>query len=405
RDELKPRVVSLLLRHLRLAVRERKLHTADTQSSGLPTWGDSIPAISGAAQGEQEAPTSGQAIQSEREALADALESLVEQHWRVAFLLDDFETALETIEPGDEAFLRMLTRQASFVVTLSYVAEDVVNSQIPSPFLDVLVKYNLRLLREDTAARLITEPLRASKRNITQSDVDTLIWLGGRQPYLLTAVCAEYVKFCEEYGTVDSETTTGLLATDAKRAIFIARLLHEPQVTSILRLLWKDILASAPSERSVLYAVARGDRLQMIDPQVMKALRDLSSKGFVVTQEGRSTIFSEVFRLHVLAEYTKLLERRQPSLAQMREKVASDLGPTDQKVFTILSDQPNTLCRYEDLRREVWGKPDAPQRALNASVNRIRRKLEELDPRQWEYIVNIRNEGYTFKPRPSADAR
>lgn len=76
------------------------------------------------------------------------------------------------------------------------------------------------------------------------------------------------------------------------------------------------------------------------------------------------------------------------------------LPPLEFRILRELSLTPGVVVSRQSLRSRLWEQDgrDAPGRALDAPISRLRRRLE-IDPQKPELLVTVHGEGYRLDPR------
>jgi len=75
------------------------------------------------------------------------------------------------------------------------------------------------------------------------------------------------------------------------------------------------------------------------------------------------------------------------------------------ELLRYLVERQGRVVYRDELLREVWGYPDAPQtRSVDNAVARLRKKIE-TDPAHPRYLHTVRGDGYLLTPEGRADDR
>jgi len=352
--------------------------------------------------------------------LCSAIDILARRRYRVVFLLDDFDRALEFMNRDQEGYLSSLAKIASFVVTVKrlepymfYNSATVFDAdEPPSIFMQGLPKDILSIFSIETArslARLDNQKGdvvagaadgRREGSGFDESEVDFLLEVAGRHPAILAASCAEYHDYKYHFGALSLHALQE--SQSSEREAFIERLLGAPQIARVLRLWWTE--ATSQFERQLLNDIASGENLHLTglraDSVTTEALDVLRDKSLVYVDVGVYYVSGELFRRYIRSAYQAFLKLERPTTAAMMSHVERELGPTDQRVFHYLVENANQLCDYDTMLSALWPDAPAPMRALNASINRLRNALNQLAPQRREYIVNERSKGYRFVSDP-----
>lgn len=328
--------------------------------------------------------------------LQKLLTQLARRGVRVVFLLDDLDEVLADVTKLEEGFARTLQTRAIFVVGMRKLA-----SNIDSSFLNPTVVYDLGLLNPADATELLLRPLKNTNKSLRKTDITFLLDVAGRQPYLLTAAAAIYLPFRD---IMQLDSATELHPATVEQS-FIQALRRQPNVRRALDTLWDEVTSepdSGPARRLLhQYAIAeaQGEPVLRQDAVYFNLLLELEERGLIAIEDGRPKVFSRLFAQYVRERYPKWGQQVHPTREQFTAAIQTLLGPKDNKLFSYLAAQPGKLCTHGELLAEVWGITDlAQRRPLDASVNRLRRVLEGLDP-GWQYIENEHGEGFRFRPR------
>lgn len=325
-----------------------------------------------------------------RKALLGLCRELKEKRLRVVICLDNFDKAFQSLEYEDDIFLRSLTYDQAFILaTEKSLAELRQDPRRTSPLVNILFQRNIGLLSEQEARQLLTVPTEGTQAAFTPNEVDFLLRVAGRQPYLLTIGAEFLYNLHLQYPNLQEIIPKGSPAWEQVKSQMGAL----PAVTEICTLFWNYLSAE---ERQALSFMARsGER----NPEATRpALGSLRQKALVDVdlQTGRFTLFSELFKEFVL-------QKEQPVRRQGIQEIIEDLSSLDRRLMEYLLAHPNQVCTFEDLLSAVWDDPQASKRALEAAVHRIRTRIQDIEGAGWEYIKNVRRKGYMYTPRPSSD--
>jgi hypothetical protein len=324
--------------------------------------------------------------QNIKERLEDALKGSAEHGLRLVLCLDHLDTALRSIKHEDELFLRSLTPFISFIIATELPLTELKEARlISSAFLQVLKQRQLELLTEHEAIALVQAPLEVSGNDFRFSpeQVKFLIETAGRHPYLLTLAC----EFFFNVQTRHPENPSDL--RESRRRALSLQIEALPLVSEVFSIFWEML---NEQERHVLFMIASESEGVEIEKR-FEALKILSRKSLIYpdSQTGEYKVFSETFRNYVCRQE---LGQKATCLAQ----VTDNLAPLDKKLFSYLVRRPNQLCTFEELHAELWGNAKVSRKGLEASIHRIRGKIQKTFDNGEERIVSVRRQGYKFVP-------
>ena len=330
-----------------------------------------------------------------------SLERLATQEVRVVFLMDEFDTVVLTMDEEDDGLLRTLGNAASFVLA----TEEAISELRPeiaeiSPFLGILVPRVIGLLDEESAKELITDPAEKAERPFTSEEMGLILENGGRQPFLLTAVCEQFLEWRTRHKYSPATLHMMKDKSKAQLTLGLARLPHISETFSLFR---KKM--SAP-EREVAYSLAVGTEIDVTTKGTV--IQSLANKALVYGDlEGeRYRIFSNLFADFIVQQHDQQTARSAKLTGSDIERIAEGLAQLDRQLLTYLLAHTNETCAFQDLLQDIWGDPQA-KRALEASIHRIRRVLASASGQEVDYIKNMRGVGYQLvlegsssKPNP-----
>ncbi len=319
-------------------------------------------------------------------ALGRALDVLSDGGARMVFCLDHFDRAFLSLADEDDFFMRALTERHAFVIATERTTADLQAARAgaalhSSAFLNILTPRNLGLLSDADAHRLVTEPLRGETIRFTERDLDFLLDVGGRHPYLLT-ICAEFL--FERRRRVGGAHDEVLPESDADRAWIALEIAARPSVKELFALQYRD-LGEGP--RRVLGRLAAGEP---VDPLANWTAVETLLNGALIVQDpatGRYRPYTSLLRSELAAG-----GRAQGGIDL--DAVARDLTPLDRKLLAHLRQHAGEVCGFEDLLMAVWGDRGASKRGLEAAVHRLRGRLAEAGEPETDSIQNVRGRGY-----------
>jgi hypothetical protein len=306
--------------------------------------------------------------------LLDAVKQLQLNHMtRVVFLMDDFDVALKggDVSLEEEHQLRFLGRFASMVIMTEEPVANL-NRDPSSPLLGLLQQHKLGLIEEPAARSLITEPAASCGLDLSAHEVDHLLDVGGRFPFLLTLTCETYYNLRTSFE--DAAKAQGQLQD---------YLIVRSEIRQTFMLLWNR--CTAHEEQPLLLQVAAG--ASEVNPRIAAPLRD---RGLIYLKKGTYHLFSTTFRLF-LQELSGQHAVSQPSGAVHLNTFVENLSPVDRAVFMYLTHHSNTVCEFQRIQEAVWTEGDGTKRALEAAIHRLRNGLPA-----GHTIKNVRGRGYKY---------
>jgi hypothetical protein len=306
---------------------------------------------------------------------------------RLVICLDHFDKAFSSLKLADDAFLRSLTNYQSFVfATEQRLAELRRDSNYVSPLVNVLSPRTIGLLTETEAFELVEKPAAKAAAPFSREEAQFLVALGGRQPYLLATLCDQYFAMRSE-----NPELSGLLPELRTRQHVLAQVEASAPVEELFKFFWgllTDGQETSSREQETLFRIATGQEVNLDRDKV--AINRLLQLALIYDnlEAGRYCVFAELFGNYV---------RR--SLGTGIAQLGESLAPLDRRLFEYLLERPNQVCSIEELFNEVWGSASTNKRPLEAAIHRIRSKIQEFDA-GWDYIQNVRGQGYQYVPKP-----
>lgn len=320
--------------------------------------------------------------------LRKLLQRLSKQHrCRVVILMDDFDIPLlsEQVGKDEDRLLRTISYDASMVIaTDDPISEIVPHLAQDSPLLGILSPQEIALIEEPAARRLVAEPAAEVGVTYREGELDMLLGVAGRQPYLLTAACEVYFDMRPSLLDVD-ETLANPVLRHQLREQLMNRLFVLPHVNNTLNLMW----SKHEAQRAVLMAMAKaeGEGVPSSEGAHHLLLRGLAYKDSVT---GKYRIFCAL-----LADFVRKQAKIHDNTSAQRQngimQVVGNLSPIDRAVFEYLVDHHGEVCTFEELIAAVWPEDGGTKRALEAAVHRLRR-----DVPPGHMIKNVRGRGYVY---------
>ncbi|MEM6281474.1 MAG: hypothetical protein AAF787_04705, partial [Chloroflexota bacterium] len=261
---------------------------------------------------------------------------------KVVFLLDDFDIPLmdDGVTPEDDNLLRSISDYASLVIaTDEPISELKPDFDKYSPLLGILRPERIGLIEEMDARRLICEPAADSGVSFIEAEIDMLLRIGGRMPYLLTVTCDTYFEM--RLNIMDIDETFG---DDASYGTIyqqlINRLLLEPHVASALNLIWtrrKDV-------HDVLFQMAKQEAAGVAGTQATRA--ELYSLAYPFSNIGEYRIFSALFAAFVRSKDAGGINGNGHHVDTMLKEILSGLSPIDRGVMKYLAEREGQVCTF-----------------------------------------------------------
>lgn len=334
---------------------------------------------------------------SAKNKVARALRLLVQKldrqyNTRVVFLMDDFDIPLlaKKLSTNDDRLLRTVSYEASLVIATDEPISELMPSLAEdSPLLGILKPEPIGLIRVEAARRLITEPASVNDVTYFPAEVEMLVEIGGRQPFLLTATCEVYYDMRAEIDDLDAQFSDAQQIKEIKTQL-MNRLMAQPHIKNVLSLMWSkhefdhDLMIQMAS----LSDTVSGSRAARL------ATRALA---YLDRESGSYRLFSELFAHFVRMQTEMILDVVGSHDDHVMAQIMEGLSPIDRAVLEYLVANPNGVCSFDDLLASVWREGDGTKRALEAAVHRLRRAV----PAGYA-IRNIRGKGYKYEPPTQA---
>ncbi|MCL4517754.1 MAG: winged helix-turn-helix domain-containing protein [Thaumarchaeota archaeon] len=329
---------------------------------------------------------------------ADALQTIIielsKRRIRVVFLMDDFDYVLQYLDDEDEDRLRALNNLVCYIVVTEVpVYELHPETKWVSPFLNILVARPIGLLTAGPARQLVTEPAKDLGVTFTDEEVNLLLEIAGRQPFLLTAACELFFDL-----RMRGDYSESLLQANRERfkVQFTLNFERRPSVGETLLRFWNKLTAR---EREVAAAIARGEESDLaIERSVIESLANKS----LIHEDLRSgtyCMFGTVFSEFVKSRLEGGREKQGTLSKKEIQEITDTLLPIDRKLFMYFLENPNRICTFGELFQAVWEDPKASRRAVEAAIHRLRKRLQQSDESGWQYIRNVRGKGFRFIPK------
>jgi hypothetical protein len=306
---------------------------------------------------------------------------------RLVICLDHFDKAFSSLKLPDDAFLRSLTNYQSFVfATEQRLAELRRDSNYVSPLVNVLSPRSIGLLTQPEAFELVEKPAARAGAPFSREEAQFLVATGGRQPYLLATLCDQYFAMRAE-----NPELSKLLLEPRARQHLLAQIEASAPVEELFKFFWSlldDGQETSSREQETLFKIAAGQEVDLDRDKV--AINRLLQLALIYDnlESGRYCVFAELFGNYV---------RR--SLGTGIAQLGESLAPLDRRLFEYLLERPNQVCSIEELFSAVWSSAATNKRPLEAAIHRIRSKIQEFDA-GWDYIQNVRGQGYQYVPKP-----
>ncbi|MEL7233023.1 MAG: winged helix-turn-helix domain-containing protein [Chloroflexota bacterium] len=308
---------------------------------------------------------------------------------KVVFLLDDFDIPLmdDGVTDEDDNLLRSISDYASLVIaTDEPISELKPDFNESSPLLGILRPERIGLIDVDAARRLICQPAKESGVDFIAEEVNMLLRIGGRMPYLLTVTCDTYFEM--RLNIMDVEETFADAASYATiRQQLINRLLLEPHVTNGLNLIW----ARSSDVHPVLFEMAKNETGGVSGTLATKAELYSLAYPFPNMNSGEYRIFGALFAAYVRSKDSANGRANGHHIDDMVNEILKGLSPVDRGVMEYLARREEQVCTFGELLENVWEDGTGTKRALEAAVHRLRRTI----PKDYQ-IKNVRGEGYKY---------
>ncbi len=317
---------------------------------------------------------------------------------RVIFLMDDFDIPLlaQQVSKEEDALLRTISDYAPLVIAtdepISHLRPDINKT---SPLLGILRPERIGLIEENAARQLICEPADKVGVSFTEVEVNMLLAVGGRLPFLLIVTCETYFEIRMSMDDVETMLSSPNKLREIKKQL-IDRLLMTPHVDNVLNMIW----AKHESLQPTLIEMATSEDRSFSGREAMQtelyslayAYPDLTSPSFRIF----SHLFAEFVRriAHVSAIGTTNGNLHNGAVIPVDASltgILDGLPPIERGVLHYLASREGAVCTFDELLDAVWEDGTGTKRALEAAVHRLRRTV----PGGHE-IKNIRGTGYKY---------
>lgn len=319
------------------------------------------------------------------DAMRTMLNDLEEMHIRVVFLLDDFDAPVMVIDANDDGLLRTLNDHAALIIVtedpISELRPDIVAS---SPLLGILRPEAISLIPEGVAHHLINDPIPDTDSQFSDGEIDFLVEIAGRQPFLLTAAAELYYDMRRETPNI-SQRVQKSAERQHLQTRFMLQISATPHVENVLQLTWKKL---DDDEKELLRAISEGQNFDLLTRHNTLAVR-LSNKALIYwnSRQDSYQICSLLFANFIRQKHTNNHRGGTRSSTQL----ADHLTPIDRALLQYFLDHSGQVCTFDELLDAVWEDSDKSKRALDAAVYRLRKSLSDD-----EQIKNVRGKGYKF---------
>lgn len=324
-------------------------------------------------------------IQQLVDCIRDTCRQFDDQHLRIVFLLDDFDTALPHLGDDDDRLMRSLSEVAPIILATNMpIVEMRPDLKDDSPFLGILRPEPIRLLEQRAARQLIQEPADDVSAPFSEPDVDFLLEVAGRYPFYLIAACELYFDMKQTFPDIAQRLESSEQRTLFKQQ-FIFRLNRSTHVERILKTTWNSL---NEREKATLRHMAQvGGTIDMMSEHGVMA-EHLLNKALTYSNmlDGSYHTFSDLFTTFIQQQ----MQEPQVNTAVMDEETLSTLTPIDRALLEYMIQHQDKVLAFEQIITDVWQDESTSKRALEAAVYRLRNNIKTGE------IKNVRGKGYKF---------
>lgn len=317
----------------------------------------------------------------------DELNSMLEKCFNfkvwVIFLLDNFDEVLRRWDiPVDNQF-KGLQNYASFIYTTLesvHKTHPEYNRPGPSRFIGSRTWPLLLMMTEYEASTFVQSILSEEGFSASHDEVEMLIEVAGKHPELLQLACGYYQTI---RNNVAHDSSNELDYFDTTRLQLIEYLLNDPSVNDLFTLYWYSLPNNL--QEIVIHMIK--------DNSFEESLREELRQHPLIGAGGRN--IGTIFQAHVEAMVSN------GESDTFEDKVEDELSGLDLQMFRFLRSNSGNLSTYNAIKEEVWSSEETPQRAIDASLYRIRTAIESIDSsvNSKEYIRTTRGVGLQLNPR------
>lgn len=309
---------------------------------------------------------------------------------RTVFLMDDFDIPLlaKQVDRADEVLLRTVSGMACLIITTDKPFNEVrPDDGLDSPLLGILRPDAIGLITEHEARQLIVQPAADVDVTYLPAELEMLIEVGGRVPFLLVATCEEYFNLRAEIIDIEPTFSNPNLRRNLQSQL-TNRLLVQPHVTNVLNRMW----SRHAEQHNTLIEMAQNSNKGIRGAEA----EALAQRGLAYWDNklGGNRLFSSLFT-DFIRKQLKIEETTNNPEDYDFALFTSKLSPIDRAVFEYLTAHEGEICTFEALAEHVWQQDiDKVKRALEAAVHRLRRELaaQGID----HLINNVRGQGYEY---------
>jgi len=298
--------------------------------------------------------------------------------------------------------LTILMDSASIILATERTLTDISPELAASPFVHRALVMSLGLLDKEGAIQLLKDldnegdkPRESASPKLSDEDMDMLIRLVGRHPYVLFRGGQQARALLHE--SADSQRR--ITANDVRALI-------EPALRPIFEVFWREHEGQLRKfHLSQTSSTAEQDEPTKI---AMRANRQELQRAALIyedpaqKEEEKFNYFSPLFESFVFQKVALSASPQEPSPSRStkREEILALLdvrqGTRESELLDVLISNAGSIVSDASLQTMVWGG-EAPERAIVTTVNRLRAKLQQHERKIGGRIVRIRNQGYRFE--------
>jgi hypothetical protein len=302
-------------------------------------------------------------------------------------------------EPLDSRLLTMLAEFASLVLATEKTLTDISPNLAASPFVHKADVLSLGLLQKEDAVQLLTASNVGRVTELSPEDIDNLIKLVGRHPYILIRAGQQaHALLLERPGK-------RIVANDIRARI-------EPSLRPLFEGFWREYgeqLREYQHQQAKQAKEAASDqekKAHEYEESAARAVRQELQRAALIYEEATEAFkfhyFSPLFESFVFQKVAaaatagEATPGKTMSLAEMVELLNIRHGTKEYELLELLIENAGTLISDPQLQSTVWGD-EATERAMVTTISRLRQKLQQNERAINGRIVRIRNKGYSFE--------
>jgi hypothetical protein len=310
------------------------------------------------------------------------LRQIVSAEIRPVLLFDDFDIAFERLTRDQATRLRPLRDIVSFILVTERPLQKVNPIAAGSVFFQILLHIHFHGLTRAEAAYLLSQPAANTGAAFPDSDIAFLLAQAGYFPYLLILAGAALWETRKKLVKLE-HITTAMSLPGEHRLVLQGHMREE--FAGTFHVYW-EMLSS--DERHAIEKLVKGEPFHRWPEREQAALAPLEQKGLIKLEKSGYEVFSLLF-----SDYVQ-------EVLHAAQGPARVLSGMEGKVYEYLKRNPDRVCTFEELARDVWETSlDVEEkdrrkviRGMHVTISRLKGRLKEED------IVSVRKQGYRLVP-------